>query len=59
MKVTQAGQTLTYVTRDDGIKCIIARDLSRNLYLVYKEGRDTGYKFRSKKKALEYIEFGF
>ena len=54
MKVNKESKTNIYVTREDGIKCQIYK--VKNTYQVYRENIDTGYKFRSLKKALEYTK---
>lgn len=59
MKVSKENAGITWVTRDDGIECLIAKDLRKNSYSVYVKGIDTGYKFNSLKKALKYCKFDF
>lgn len=56
MKVIKTSKTITLAEKD-GNKFAIAKTKSR--YEVFANGADTGYKFRSLKKALEYCEFGF
>lgn len=57
MKINKACETITWATREDEKKCMIAK--VRKSYEIYVDGVFTGYKFRSMKKALEYCEFGF
>ena len=57
MTVKKSSSTITFVVRDDGIECMIAK--VKGGYEVYVAGRFTGYKFRSMKKAVEYCELGF
>jgi hypothetical protein len=57
MTVKKSSSTITFVVRDDGIECMIAK--VKGGYEVYIAGRFTGYKFRSMKKAVEYCELGF
>lgn len=57
MTVKKSSDTITFVVRDDGIECMIAK--VKGGYEVYVAGRFTGYKFRSMKKAVEYCELGF
>lgn len=48
MTVKKSSSTITFVIRDDGIECMIAKVKSG--YEVYVAGRFTGYKFRSMKR---------
>lgn len=57
MTVRKSSSTITWAVRDDGVHCMIAK--VKGGYEVHVNGRFTGYKFRSLKKAIEYCEFGF
>lgn len=56
-KISEQNGGITYVTRKDGAKCMIAK--YKNQYEVSVDGKDTGYKFRSKKQAIDYCDKGF
>lgn len=59
MKVSKENGGITWVMRDDGIECMIAKDLRKAKYSVYVRGMDTGYTFKSLKKAIGFCEFDF
>lgn len=42
------------VILNDGTTALLIKE--KNSWMVYREGRFTGYKFRSLKKALEFCE---
>ena len=56
MTINKTSKTITFVTTENGNKLMIAKELTKNSYMLYKDGKDTGYKFRSLKKALQFIE---
>ena len=57
MTINKTSQSITWAVRDDGVQCMIAK--VKGGYEVYVNGRFTGYKFRSLKKAIGYCKFGF
>lgn len=57
MKIQKGSKTIIFASREDEVKCMVAK--VKNSYEVYVDGKNTGYKFRSIKKALEYCEYGF
>lgn len=57
MKIIKDSKTTTFVIREDGTQCVIGK--IKYYYEVYVEGKNSGYKFRSLKKAIEYCEYGF
>ena len=50
-------RTTFWIKRDDNIDCLVAK--IRYYWIVYVDGKDTGYKFKTKKEAIEYCNFGF
>lgn len=56
MKINKASETITFITTENGAKLMVAKELTKRSYILYKDGKDTGYKFRSFKKALQFCE---
>jgi hypothetical protein len=56
MTVNKTSKTITFITTENENKLMIAKELTKASYILYKDGKDTGYKFRSLKKALEFVE---
>ena len=57
MKNYKSSETITFVTREDGQRFMIAR--KGYFYEVWISGSYTGYKFRSMKKAIEHCEYNY